>query len=364
MPRFTIGIPTYNRAKFLPRAIECALSQTWPDVEVIVSDNASTDATPEIVRSYGDRVRYHRNETNLGPIANFSLLPDLASGDYFSWLQDDDLLHKDFVRRAVEALESDEDIVMYTAYNVDSHSYDTFVLPYIYGPPVRMDWMRSESQVLSGMVVVPVSFFATFSMPPVTAYRTKVIRRAIKHFDTECLLYNERIVQAWAVFEGKIVVDPWAAGIFFKHAQQASRLGGSLDVEIRSREWVRCCDTLSGLLEQMPETVWKPILTDWIASLSEYDRLFILNNYLPPPKYWSQGHQLTERICNEFLNAFSSDEKIAFLAKYPPSHLTETKSLRAVFKNVCRSLAPPIAWEAMSSMNDALLRKSSNSHKA
>src|SRR4051812_3233171 len=103
MARFTIGIPTYNRAQFLGKSLEAACDQSSPDVEVLVSDNASTDETPEVVHSYGERVRYHRNPENIGMWPNLIKLVELAEGEYFSWLQDDDLIHRDFVRRATEA---------------------------------------------------------------------------------------------------------------------------------------------------------------------------------------------------------------------------------------------------------------------
>ena len=92
MARFTIGIPTYNRAGFLRRALEAACEQTSDDVEVLVSDNASTDNTEAVVRSFGDRVRYHRNPTNIGLWRNFGQGADPAGGDYLAWLQDDDLI--------------------------------------------------------------------------------------------------------------------------------------------------------------------------------------------------------------------------------------------------------------------------------
>src|SRR4051812_20844699 len=103
MPRFTIGIPTYNRAHLLRGSMAAALEQTWPDVEVVVSDNASTDKTSEVVGAAGPRVRYARNPTNRGAAYNVARLVELARGDYFSFLPDDDLIHRDFARRAAEA---------------------------------------------------------------------------------------------------------------------------------------------------------------------------------------------------------------------------------------------------------------------
>src|SRR4051794_16473111 len=69
---FTIGIPTYNRASvLLKRAIDSALTQSAENVEILVVDNASTDETQKVVAEAGKRVRYVRNETNLGMTRNF-----------------------------------------------------------------------------------------------------------------------------------------------------------------------------------------------------------------------------------------------------------------------------------------------------
>src|SRR5271157_2570419 len=85
MPRFTIGIPTYNRCDLLANALRAAVGQSFPDPEILVCDDASTDRTPEVVRSFGDRVRYHRNATNIGMWPNFAKAVELAEGEYFSW---------------------------------------------------------------------------------------------------------------------------------------------------------------------------------------------------------------------------------------------------------------------------------------
>jgi glycosyltransferase involved in cell wall biosynthesis len=81
MPKFTIGVPTYNRAKWIGNAIECALGQTYRDLEVIVSDIASTVSTADVVRKFGNRVRYIRNETNIGAARNYCKLVELATGE-------------------------------------------------------------------------------------------------------------------------------------------------------------------------------------------------------------------------------------------------------------------------------------------
>jgi len=103
--RVTIAIPTYNRAgRFLRSAIECALAQTYPDLEILVADNCSTDATPDVVRSYPDpRIRYMRHSTNIGANSNFNACIEAASGAYFLLLPDDDVIDPDMVEACMAA---------------------------------------------------------------------------------------------------------------------------------------------------------------------------------------------------------------------------------------------------------------------
>jgi glycosyltransferase involved in cell wall biosynthesis len=105
-PLVTIGIPTYNRADgYLREALADALAQTYEPLEIVVSDNASTDATPERVRALDDeRVRYVRHDTNIGGNANFDACLDHARGAYFLLLHDDDRIDPDFVATCMDAV--------------------------------------------------------------------------------------------------------------------------------------------------------------------------------------------------------------------------------------------------------------------
>jgi glycosyltransferase involved in cell wall biosynthesis len=104
----TIGIPVYNGGKSLPLALDCLVAQDWPDLELIISDNASTDQTEDVCRDYAardSRIRYYRSARNMGAVANFNRVVDLAHGEFFSWAAHDDLRHPTHVRRCVEALQ-------------------------------------------------------------------------------------------------------------------------------------------------------------------------------------------------------------------------------------------------------------------
>jgi glycosyltransferase involved in cell wall biosynthesis len=86
-------MPTYNASTWIREAIDSALAQTWTDFELVVSDNASTDSTLEIVRSYDDpRIRLEPSERNLGVTLNHNRVVKLSTGRYVKFLHGDDTL--------------------------------------------------------------------------------------------------------------------------------------------------------------------------------------------------------------------------------------------------------------------------------
>ncbi len=114
-PRVSIGLPVYNGEKYLREAIDSILAQTYTDFELIISDNASTDRTPEISISYANkdpRIRYFRNEINQGAAWNFNRVFELSVGEYFKWAAHDDLLDPEFLLKCVEILDQDPSVVL------------------------------------------------------------------------------------------------------------------------------------------------------------------------------------------------------------------------------------------------------------
>ena len=114
-PTVSIGLPVRNGATFVAEAIESILAQTFADFELVISDNASTDATPEICRGYAAadrRIRFYRQETNIGAAPNFNLVFHRSSGRYFKWAAHDDLIRPTYLERCVAALEADPEAVL------------------------------------------------------------------------------------------------------------------------------------------------------------------------------------------------------------------------------------------------------------
>ncbi|MGA8212719.1 MAG: glycosyltransferase [Candidatus Sulfotelmatobacter sp.] len=115
LPKVSIGLPIFNAEKYLELSLDSILSQTYTNFELIVSDNASSDASEKICRDYAARdarVRYHRNSRNHGPTFNFRQVVQLSSGKYFLWAAHDDVFAPTYVARCVEVLQQYPDVVL------------------------------------------------------------------------------------------------------------------------------------------------------------------------------------------------------------------------------------------------------------
>jgi hypothetical protein len=106
VPRVTVFIPTYNRAKLLPHSIRGVLEQTFDDLRLVISDNASEDETPDVVASFDDpRVEYVRQPENLGLLGNQNWFLTQVETDFALILADDDLVYPTLLERMVAELD-------------------------------------------------------------------------------------------------------------------------------------------------------------------------------------------------------------------------------------------------------------------
>jgi glycosyltransferase involved in cell wall biosynthesis len=114
-PRIGIGLPVYNGERHIRQAIESHLSQTFGDFELVIADNQSTDGTETICRELAaldERVRYIRNEANLGGPGNFRRVFSHCRGEYHKWSTADDWHAPTFFAKAVEILDRDAETIL------------------------------------------------------------------------------------------------------------------------------------------------------------------------------------------------------------------------------------------------------------
>jgi glycosyltransferase involved in cell wall biosynthesis len=112
-PKVSIGLPVYNGERYLAGALDGILRQSFEDFEIVISDNASTDRTREICAEYckkDSRIRYSRNDTNIGAARNFNKTFELSRGSYFAWVAYDDLYDDKYLELCVNVLDNDPSV--------------------------------------------------------------------------------------------------------------------------------------------------------------------------------------------------------------------------------------------------------------
>ncbi len=110
--RISIGVPAYNQGQYLAETLDSLLNQTVPPAEIVVSDNHSTDETPDILRRYEGRVRVIRPPEHLPMVAHWNHVVENLTGDWFSLLSSDDVAKPDFVRHLSRAVARDQNAVL------------------------------------------------------------------------------------------------------------------------------------------------------------------------------------------------------------------------------------------------------------
>lgn len=107
----SVCIPVYNGADYIKETIERVLAQDYDNMEIIISDNASTDDTVKVIEEIkDDRIKLYRNESNLGMIPNWNKLISLATGEYFIIICADDYIFPGAIKAKAEILDNNPDV--------------------------------------------------------------------------------------------------------------------------------------------------------------------------------------------------------------------------------------------------------------
>lgn len=155
-PRVSVVIPAYNAAATLPETLNSVFSQSFTDFEVIVVDDGSTDATPELLAAYGERIRVHRKPNEGKPAATRNLGVGAARGEYMAFLDADDCWEKDKLALQVALLDERPDVgLVYTGdVTIDETGRRLSVNPCPPGATGRMYEELSVHNVMVGSSVV------------------------------------------------------------------------------------------------------------------------------------------------------------------------------------------------------------------
>jgi len=117
MPLVSVVMPSYNHEKFVSETIESVLGQDFDDLELIIVDDASTDASRQIIQKYAAedaRVRVILHETNCGISKTMNDGIEIAQGKFLAWTASDDVWMKDKLSKQLAVLESNEDLIVWT----------------------------------------------------------------------------------------------------------------------------------------------------------------------------------------------------------------------------------------------------------
>jgi glycosyltransferase involved in cell wall biosynthesis len=202
-PLVSVGVPTYNRRDRLVRAVESVLAQTHRELELVISDNGSTDETEELCRAIASRdprVRYIRHATNRGSTENFNYVFGELRGDYAMVLGDDDWIDPDYVEACLDALQGRPDV----AVAVGRSRY--------YGSNgACVDELASPTELLADSPSLRIREYYALEPKPETFYglmRGTALRAAAPMRN---VLYNDGIFAATLVFAGKLRSVPSVA---------------------------------------------------------------------------------------------------------------------------------------------------------
>ena len=174
----TIGIPVYNGELSMKKCIESVLSQTYENFELIISDNASTDSTPDICKEFlkkDNRITFVRQNENMGQNWNFNFPLEKANGEYFVWLVADAIISPEFIEKNIAVLESQDNAVgCISKIKID---------------PTYVDKFKTEKEVLKkiGLVYRPNNSYSGEGTLPITGNYVERIRKYLKYFPWEMM---------------------------------------------------------------------------------------------------------------------------------------------------------------------------------
>lgn len=189
IPLVSVGLPVFNEEKFLAETLDSLLSQSFNNLEIIISDNVSTDRTAGICLTYAakdSRIRYYRQEKHLGASHNYNYTFGKARGEYFMWASGHDLWEKDFLSSCLKILENEPDVV-YCYSRVDSVTEGGKKIPH---------FVRGNTEIMAAHPIVRFhSLMWQARAVWISAYglaRTRVLKKT--------RLFSDVIISDWVLF--------------------------------------------------------------------------------------------------------------------------------------------------------------------
>jgi glycosyltransferase involved in cell wall biosynthesis len=231
-PLVTVCIPVFNGENYLFDCINSALQQDYSNFEVLIMDNCSTDSTSLIVSEINDnRIRYVRNDQNIGALNNFSKGVYEALGEYFVLLPHDDLLLPGFISEYVKRLQDKAVGLVYSSVNVINAK----------GVAQYTRVIHNENRKFTSEEVIQ-DLFVNFMPIQMAMVRTDILRK-VGAFDSNYGLFVD--IQLWL----KVFFDDWECFFLTKpysahrsHAEQGQAAFLQLKLDILGDHWGKKLD--------------------------------------------------------------------------------------------------------------------------
>ncbi len=278
-PFVTIAIPTFNRASLLKECILSVLSQTYPNYEIIVSDNASTDDTQKVLQQFrGQKLRVVTQKNNIGLLPNWNACLAEAKGEYFLLVSDDDKISPWLLESSVALVRRDRQIPIVIA------------LSEVYFPDVERAW-QPHSKLKTGIWNGVDILEELLKLPMLAGMSTYMIRsdalRALGGFPVDHPHAADRAVWATLLSTGKAGFVNKTCGLLRlqNSARETSRL--SIDLRLSDSERVT-----SELIDMADRSIKDPKKRDKIKSL--YKRYASRSVFLNLAQYRREGAKLKD----------------------------------------------------------------------
>ncbi|MBT2293614.1 glycosyltransferase [Paenibacillus albidus] len=242
-PLVSIVIPAYNRPHTLKIAIDSALEQTYPNIEIIICDDSSNNEVQKMLDPYLNsfpQIKYYKNEKNLY-LGNWHKCFDLASGEYLNYLMDDDVFHKEKIAKMVYFFEEFANISLVTSYR-QTINESGLSIPPIYATNRLYD----ETRIMDGLALGNIALSRSLNVigePTTVLFRkADLIHPFGVYKGRQYVLLNDMASWLNLLSKGKAVYISEALSYLRKHPNQnnhaltQSAMTEWLDIIIASRD--------------------------------------------------------------------------------------------------------------------------------
>lgn len=208
----SIGLPVYNGQNFLEKTLKCLISQSYKDLEIIISDNASTDQTGKICKKYAlldNRIVYLRNKINKGASWNYNNVFYNSKGEYFKWAAHDDLFSKKYIEECIDVLNRNPSAILCHSKVLEIDENENFIKPY---NSCKIFENKNPVKRLLECICYPPSMCAVFGV-----FRSSILKktRLIGNYSS-----SDRTLLGEIALRGPIIEIPKYLFFFRSHTNQ------------------------------------------------------------------------------------------------------------------------------------------------